>query len=691
MRILTVAVAMAAFATAAPTLAQEGDQDSDEDFVLLDPILVESVNRVETPLDDSTRSVTVVTREEVEQQSRITNSVGDMLANVTPGFSQSTEANTDFGQTLRGRTFLTMIDGVPQSTPLRDGRRSLNSIDANAIERIEIVRGGTAIYGFGATGGLVNIITRRPEDGAWNVEAEQGVNFSATHPDDSLGTDTSLQVSGRTGELDYLANGSFIVRGGSFDSDGDRIPADPVGAQGGLADSNTYDFLGKLGYEFDENRQRVELTGYYYNMEQDSDWAGISFGGDPDGNVKTPAAPGNFNPVNPGTENTNLNLEYEHREVWGSTVDAQLYYGNIDVVYSKFPGFPQTQIVSEKIGSRITVDTPIAFHPMPFDVIWGVDYLHDQTSQHATDAPDFSPSLDQDALAGFAQLEVPVSDLGLISGGMRYETISVDVSDFTRMNGTFVPGGTLEFEELLFNLTGTVYVTDHIDIYGGYAQGFTLADIGRSIRDGTFANSSQAESEAQRSDNYEIGIRATYNSWDGALVGFFNTSDNGTTFDQNLNIVKQPEEIYGVEAVLNYDVSSRMTVGGTLTWMEGKVDLNDDGVYEEDLPTTTIPPMKVTSYIDYRFTDWWSTRLQSLYSGSRNPNSTQFGGTGDIDEYIIFDLYNSFAVGPGDLEIGISNLFNEDYFPVINQAYDVNYAYAEGPGTTVSATYAIRF
>lgn len=102
MRILTVAVAMAAFATAAPTLAQEGDQDSDEDFVLLDPILVESVNRVETPLDDSTRSVTVVTREEVEQQSRMTNSVGDMLANVTPGFSQSTEANTDFGQTLRG-------------------------------------------------------------------------------------------------------------------------------------------------------------------------------------------------------------------------------------------------------------------------------------------------------------------------------------------------------------------------------------------------------------------------------------------------------------------------------------------------------------------------------------------------------------------------------------------------------------
>lgn len=145
-----------------------------------------------------------------------------ILSKTVPGFSQSTEANTDFGQTLRGRTFLTLIDGVPTSTPLRDGRRSLNTIDPESIEQIEVVRGGTALYGFGATGGLVNIITRRPEDGAMNVNANAGVKFSTTHPDDSFDQNVSLGASGRDGRFDYLLQGAFVNRGGRFDASGTR-------------------------------------------------------------------------------------------------------------------------------------------------------------------------------------------------------------------------------------------------------------------------------------------------------------------------------------------------------------------------------------------------------------------------------------------------------------------------------------
>ena len=123
--------------------------------------LVVSATRIRTPASELTQSVTVVAGEEIAQQKRIDRNVGEILSKSVPGFSQSTEGLTDFGQTLRGRTFLTLIDGVPMSTPLRDGRRSLNTIDADAIERIEVVRGGTAVYGFGASGGLVNASLRR--------------------------------------------------------------------------------------------------------------------------------------------------------------------------------------------------------------------------------------------------------------------------------------------------------------------------------------------------------------------------------------------------------------------------------------------------------------------------------------------------------------------------------------------------
>lgn len=687
MRTKTLSAALTVVTLAHPAWAQEGGEDP----LRLDPVVVESVTRSETPLNEVTRSVTVISREEIDRQKSGDRSVGEILSKTTPGFSPSTEAKTNYGQSLRGRNFLTMVDGVPQSTPLRDGYRSLNAIDANAIERIEVVRGGTAIYGFGASGGLVNIITKKPEDGAFNASVAQGATFSATHPEDSIGTNTELQASGRQGHFDYLVNGSYVMRGGRFDSDGDRIPADPAGVQGGLADSDSYNVLAKFGVDFDDARQRLELTGNRYDFKQDSDWAGVSFAGDPDTGVKTPAVRGNFNPVDPGTTSNNLNLEYTHSSVLGSTVAAQVYYADLDVVFGKWPGWPQTQIVSEKIGSRLTIKTPVELEALPFDITWGADYLRDETSQHATDAADFSPAMEQDAIAGFAQIDLPVANLGLLSGGLRYENITVDASSFTDLNGNPVQGGTLKFKETLFNLTGTVFITDEIDVYGGFSQGFTVADIGRSIRDGTFDNAGQAEGEAQKSDNWELGLRGTFDRWDGTIVGFYSTSDNGTSFDQNLRIVKQPERIWGVEATANVAATDKLDIGGTFTWMKGVVDLDGDGSYEEDLDSTRIPPVKVTAYAEYAFFDWWTARLQGLYSGNRNPNSSQFGGTSDIDEYVVFDLYSDFAVGPGNLQIGIENLFNADYHPVINQAYDQSYAYAEAPGTTVSATYSVKF
>lgn len=682
-----LAVSLAALAVC-PASAQMTEND---DSVELGTLVLESATRTETPVDETTRSVSVVDRGTVQEQRRVDNNLGDILSKQVPGFSQSTEANTDFGQTLRGRPFLTLIDGVPQSTPLRDGRRSLNSIGPDAIEQVEVIRGGTAMYGFGATGGLVNIITRRPEDGEFNLELGAGLGVSPKDVDEFLNWETSINASGRTGKVDYVFSGSFLQRGGRFDADGDRIPADPTGAQGGIADSDETNLMLKLGYQLTED-QRLELSTLYYDMQQDSDFAGLSFAGDPATDTKTPAVRGNFNPVDPGTENRNLSLTYSNDDLLGSSVDLKFYQAEIDIVYSKFPGFPQTRINSEKQGARLTVDTPVTLGAADFDVIWGLDYLHDETRQTATDAPDTSPALDQDAYAGFVQINAPVGDIGKISGGIRHEIIDVDVSDFTRADGTPVPGGTLEFDETLFNISGTLYLSDRTDLYAGFSQGFTVADIGRSITDNTFATTTQAASEAQKTDNYEIGLRTRQDRWDGTLAVFFNESDNGTTFNENLEIVKQPEQIWGVEATLDVYATDALTLGGTLTWLEGEVDLDGDGNFEEDLPSTRIAPAKVTAYVDYAPTDKWRARLQALYSGERDPNSTQFGGTSDIDDYLVFDLYGEiYDVAGGTVEVGIDNILNNEYTPVINQAYDASFAYARAPGRTVSLGYTRRF
>lgn len=671
----------------AVTLESDSVQNG-EGSTRLGPVMV-SATRTETPISELTQSATVVTREDIDQQKRIDRSVGEILSKNVPGFSPSTEALTDFGQTLRGRNFLSLIDGIPQSTPLRDGRRSLNSIDADAIEQIEVVRGGTAVYGFGATGGLVNIITRRPEDGAFNADSEAGLKFSATHPDNSLEWNTNHQVSGRTGEVDYLLNGTFVQRNGFFDADGDRIPADPFGVQGGLADTDEFNVLGKVGYEFAEGAQRIELSANHFSISQDSDFAGLGFG-DPERREKTPAVRGNINAEDPGTENTVVNFQYRNKDLLGSEVKTQIYYGDLTTRFSKFPGFSQVEINSEKIGGRLTVDTPVEIGPVSLNAVWGVDYLRDETKQPALDGLTTTPELKQDAVAGFLQLEAPVGDVGLLRAGIRHEDITVDADSVLNGQGVFVQGGEMDFNETLFNASAVVFMTDNVELFGGFSQGFSLADLGRSISDTTATDVSDLESEVQKVDNYEIGLRALYKHWDASVAGFFSKSDNGTTFDQDLVIVKQPERIFGIEIAANAEPIERLRIGGTVTWLEGEVDLDDDGDFDEDLPSTRVPPVKITGYAEYRPFEWWVARLQALYSGHRNPDSTQFGN-GDVDPYIVFDLFSSFDTGYGMIDVGVENLFNEDYFPVLNQAGALPFAFSTAPGTTVSVTYSIEW
>ncbi len=121
-------------------------------------------------------NVTVVTREQIEQSNSKT--VVDVLR------SEGDVVVRDFYG--NGKTASVDIRGFGETGPLNtlvlvDGRR-VNEIDLSGVdwtqipldqvERIEIVRGsGSVLYGDNATGGVINIITKRPEK-PFAVQAE---------------------------------------------------------------------------------------------------------------------------------------------------------------------------------------------------------------------------------------------------------------------------------------------------------------------------------------------------------------------------------------------------------------------------------------------------------------------------------------------------------------------------------------
>jgi len=84
---------------------------------------------------------------------------------------QSLDGSPDFGLDLRGfgtnsaQNLVVMVDGV-RLNENELANTTLSTIPVDTVERIEITRGGSSVlYGDGATGGVINIVTRRATAG----------------------------------------------------------------------------------------------------------------------------------------------------------------------------------------------------------------------------------------------------------------------------------------------------------------------------------------------------------------------------------------------------------------------------------------------------------------------------------------------------------------------------------------------
>ena len=140
---------------------------------------------------------------------------------------------------MRGRNVLVMIDGVSQ-TGSRDVSRQLNSISPNMIDHIEVVSGATSIYGSGATGGIINIITKRADKSEpVSFQTKLGVTSADNFRGDSLAYQVGQTASFANDKVDGFLGLDYTNRGSQFDGNGDRISLSPW--QGSTMDTDTID------------------------------------------------------------------------------------------------------------------------------------------------------------------------------------------------------------------------------------------------------------------------------------------------------------------------------------------------------------------------------------------------------------------------------------------------------------------
>lgn len=670
--------------------------------------VVVTANRVEKPLSTIPNTVTVINQAALQQQLAINNDLSTVLGNLVPSFSPSRQKMTNAGESLRGRKPLYMIDGVPQSNPLRNGGRDGHTIDPAMLERVEVLHGANAIHGLGASGGIINLITRKPAQ-----QLEQRIRLDSTVQTEDLGESAdygiTYSLSNRFGDADLLASLSFRESGIAYDANGDVIGADNT--QGDTMDSQTLNGFLKAGYDFGD--QRIELMANRYDIEGNNAW--ISVPGDVSAGIPSGAEKGELPGEGARNKVTTLSLNYTHGAFLGHSLRVQAFSQDFAATYGaeatplatfQDPAYgpdllDQSQNNSEKLGMKITLARE-GIAGLPLGLVYGVDLFEDETWQALIQTGrTWVPKSSYENYAPFVQAEFTGIDNLTVTGGLRHEESQLVVDDFTTLasaGSRFVEGGKPEFSETLHNLGGTYQVSEAWRLFANYSEAFSMPDVGRVLR-GINVPGQRVETFLDLTpiltENTEYGIEFDNGTVNAQLSYYGSDSDFGQRLQRGgdgiYTVKREKTEVDGIEFRASWAISDRDLVGLRYAETDGRYDANGDNRVDSDLDGANIAPDRVNLSWDRHWSDRVATRLQVNRLADREFDNAAGVTTAEFDGYTTVDLSADIAALGGQFSLGVQNLTNEDYFTYYSQTSPNDLRNFTGMGRSFSLGYQRAF
>lgn len=721
-----------------------GVEAQQKETTQLAPIVV-TATRSAKSIADIAGTVYSIDQAEIEKQANAGRSTADIIGFLIPSLTPSSGTTSNYGMTMRGRAVQYMIDGVPQ-TGSRDSSRQLNSISPNSIERIEVVSGASSIYGAGATGGIINIITKKGSDDALSFESKLGVTSGDNIRSDAMAYEAFQSVAFNQGDVSGYLGASYNKRGEFQDSHGERIG--PEVAQTDRQDTETVDVNGRLSWQFTDN-QKLSFGAQYYNDEQDSEYgpdygAGLAvlFGAEPTLN----AVKGLDLDTQPRTKRSNFNLQYEHQDLLGQILNAEAYYRSETgrfypsanyLAHSAIPSggtyiVTQSETDIDVWGARLALQKAFDLGSRSLNLTYGMDYDFEQGSQTAqqynlgtfmasnglTLDPQneyvFGPDVDTSKFGLFLQTQFDVTDHLNLQAGIRHERIDSEVQDSIPYSEamvadaipTYTPvalnGGTIKHDATLFNLGAVYHLTDAQQVFANFSQGSSLPDIQRMLRDvpASFTVNSQTI-DPIKVNNYELGWRVqAENGLNASVTTFYNDSDKSLKFGRpnyTIEVLDTDERVYGVEGNLSYRLQPNWTVGGTMAYTRGQFK-NTAGKWQE-LDAIRVAPLKGTAFSEWQFNNDMSLRVQALAIGGTDKakkDAVKYGSTvpAEIKGFATMDVIANAKAGPGRVGFGVYNVWNTDYKSVYSQAVESVYGAISSlaaQGRTYGLSYTLKY
>ncbi|WP_137904202.1 TonB-dependent receptor [Chryseobacterium sp. 2VB] len=705
-----------------------------------DVVIVAS--RKPTKISEVPGTVWVVQKEKIQEQAKSGVPIKEMLSILIPSMDIGPQGRTNYGQNMRGRSALVMIDGVSLNS-IRAISRQLDAIDPFNIERIEVLSGASSIYGGNATGGIINIITKTPSKKGISGETELGVRTGFMGKDDH--DFRAAQSIAAKGDKFFGRLGvAYQQNGGVYGADQKQLFTDIT--QTDLQYNQSIDILATGGYQFN-NKHKITASVQYYNSKFNGDrslFLGENLSAFTTKNASLLEMRDGFSSdKNVGTERYMATVAYNANGILGgqdlyvqlATRGEKLGFypfpGNVTLQTGKIPYMSSSQqdtyysgikALLSKSWRGLNVTYGADFDFEKFEGTQSVyDIAKTMSSGGLVNETKYSlgryPTNHSQSYAGYVQAKYNILPKLQLNAGIRYQHINVKMDDFVGSeqqtqiamgygsSASAIPGGESSYNVTLAN-AGLLYkFNEQHQVWGTFSQGASLADPAKFYGIGQYKlvgtnwdvvssiNVKEQPLQAIKTNQFEVGYRVNRGGLRAQIAGFLSNSDKTVTVDKKtfqilVNDLKLRN--MGIEAEVSYSLSNGVYFGASGLLIKSEVD--KDGEWQKQ-EIYNASPSKLVTYIGYNIKNW-SFRFQSLQNFKQKDELNNV-----VEGYNTSDLMMGYRFNWGKFNVGIQNLFNTDYQTIWSKRSQVLYAtYGlpelfnyKGRGRTFNLSYTFEF
>ena len=589
----------------------------------------------------------------------------------------------------RSQKLLVLEDGVPVAPGLFLANESYYSPRIERMESIEVLKGAAGLrYGPTTIGGVINYKTKQPEEGA-KVTAKAGSHGYRLLGLDAGGTALSGEAIGGISVVTSEGNG---FRNNAFDMNDAVI-------KGGMA----------IG---DNQWIGAKLT--YYNNEVNTSYVGLrpnEYKNDP---TKNPA-PNDYFLTDRGSFDINHELALNDavklktllywsqltRDYWRREVQARSANGTTFVPcdgraycmsgnnrdFEMMGLDSRLQIDFDGLGVKNEAEIGIRLHS---------DKLNNRKISSKTDPNARSGNLVTDdtqkarGIAFYGQNRFVINDRFAVIPGLRVETY--DQERKNELNGV---SGKSSNTEIMPGVGLTWQLAPQAQVFAGAFKGFSPAMVATAIS----VSGVDQQLEAERSTNFEVGMRGATNRLTYETTAFYMNFDNqiipqsasGGVGATQTNAGKTLHQ--GVEGALGFELGSGWSVSANATYaptskfnsanIVGGIDRNGNRLpYAPELTANLALNYKAgglrtslnANHVSSQFVDAENTRAESTD-----------GRRGEIPAYTTLNLNAHYAIDKQLSLFGaVRNLLDRKYiasrnpdgiFPGAERNFEVGMSY----------------